>query len=122
MIVAYNHTQITVPSGSAEKVRAFYGQFLGLTEMPVPPALQRRGLIWFKVGDRQLHVGVEDGVNRMATGAHLAYDVDNILELRQKLAAAGFELFEQPKIEGYDRFHISDPFGNRVEFMGTEGG
>jgi catechol 2,3-dioxygenase-like lactoylglutathione lyase family enzyme len=121
MIVGYNHTQISVPPGNADKVREFYGRFLGLTELPVPTSLQGRGLIWFKVGDRQLHVGVEDGVNRIATTAHLAYDVDNIAELRQQLTAAGFELFEQPKIEGYDRFHIRDPFGNRVEFMGQAG-
>jgi len=120
MIVGYNHAQITVPAGSADQVREFYGQFLGLVEIPVPPALEGRGLIWFKVGDQQLHVGVEEGVNRLATRAHLAYNVDNIAELRERLAADGFELIEQPKIVGFDRFHTHDPFGNRVEFMGLD--
>jgi predicted enzyme related to lactoylglutathione lyase len=118
MIVGYNHAQITVPGGNAERVREFYGQFLGLVEMPVPPALQGRGLIWFQVGNQELHVGIEEGVNRLATRAHLAYNVDDIAQLRQRLTAAAFTLIEQPKIEGYDRFHITDPFGNRVEFMG----
>jgi catechol 2,3-dioxygenase-like lactoylglutathione lyase family enzyme len=117
MIVGYNHTQITVPSGHADQVRKFYGGTLGLTEIPVAPALLGRGLIWFKVGDRELHVGEEDGVNRLATRAHLAYEVDDIAKLRGILKSEGFELIEQPKIEGYDRFHIRDPFGNRVEFM-----
>jgi catechol 2,3-dioxygenase-like lactoylglutathione lyase family enzyme len=117
MIVGYNHTQMSVPSGNAEKVRDFYGRFLGMSEMPVPPALQGRGLIWFEVGNLQLHIAVEDGVNRLATGAHLAYEVDNLAELRRKLVDAGAEIFEQPKIEGFDRFHIRDPFGNRLELM-----
>ena len=118
MIVGFNHAQITVPSGQADKVRQFFGHVLGLTEIPVAPALQGRGLIWFKVGDRELHVGEEDGINRMATRAHLAYEVDDLAALRERLSAGGFKLIEQPKIEGYDRFHIRDPFGNRVEFMG----
>ncbi len=117
MILGYNHAQITVPQGSADRVRAFYGGLLGLPEMPVPPALQGFGLIWFKVGNRELHVGVEQGVNRNATRAHLAYEVDDLAGLRTQLVSAKHEIFEQPKIEKYDRFHICDPFGNRVEFM-----
>ena len=118
MITGYNHAQITVPDGTADKVRQFYGSFLGLEEMPVPPALRGRGLIWFRVGNQELHVGTEEGVNRLATRAHLAYNVDDIAAMRRRLVKAGFELMEQPKIEGFDRFHITDPFGNRVEFMG----
>ncbi len=118
MIVGYNHAQITVPGGTAEKVRQFYGQFLGLAEMPVPTALQGRGLIWFRVGNLELHVGIEEGVNRLATRAHLAYETDDIVSLRKKLVENHFDLIEQPKIAGFDRFHITDPFGNRVEFIG----
>jgi catechol 2,3-dioxygenase-like lactoylglutathione lyase family enzyme len=117
MIIGYHHAQISVPPGNAERVRAFYGSFLGLQELDVPAALQGRGLIWFQIGDRALHVGVEEGVDRNATRAHLAYEVDDITELRNRMTAAGIEMFEQPKIEGYDRFHIRDPFGNRVEFI-----
>lgn len=118
MVLGYNHAQITVPPGSADRVRAFYGQLLGMSEMQVPDSLKGRGLIWFRVGNLELHVGVEDGVNRLATRAHLAYEVADIGRLRQLLSDAGFELIEQPRIEGFDRIHITDPFGNRVEFMG----
>jgi catechol 2,3-dioxygenase-like lactoylglutathione lyase family enzyme len=118
MIIGYNHAQISVPPDTAQQVRAFYGKLLGLPEIPVPIALQGRGLIWFKVGDRELHVAIEEDVDRTATRAHLAYEVDNIAKLRGRLASERLELIEQPKIEGFDRFHIRDPFGNRVEFMG----
>jgi catechol 2,3-dioxygenase-like lactoylglutathione lyase family enzyme len=117
MILGYNHAMITVPPGSAEKVREFYGALLGLTEKPVPPSLQGRGLIWFNVGDRELHVGVEEGVDRK-TRAHLAYEVDDIARVRAQLTFEDVELIEQPKIEGFDRFHTFDPFGNRLEIMG----
>jgi catechol 2,3-dioxygenase-like lactoylglutathione lyase family enzyme len=119
MITGYHHTQISAPSGSAEQVRRFYGQVLGLLELEVPPSLQGRGLIWFKVGDRSLHVGVEDGVNRLATRTHLAYEVDDIAACRERLASHGIALIDQPKIAGFDRFHLHDPFGNRLEIIGA---
>jgi catechol 2,3-dioxygenase-like lactoylglutathione lyase family enzyme len=121
MITAYHHTQISAPSGSAAEIRRFYGQVLGLKEMEVPPALQGRGLIWFHVGDRSLHVGEEDGVNRLATRTHLAYEVDDIAGIRSRLTEQGIELINQPKIVGWDRFHIHDPFGNRLEIIGRDG-
>ncbi len=119
MITGYHHTQITVPGGSAAQVRQFYGELLGLTEIPVPAPLSGRGLIWFQVGDRSLHVGEEDGVNRLATRAHLAYEVDDVADMRRRLQARGLKLFEQPKLDGYDRFHVHDPFGNRLEIIGA---
>lgn len=103
-----------------EQVHKFYGDVLGLPEIPLPPAMVGRKLIWFQVGDRTLHVGVEDGVNRLATRAHLAYEVNDIADFRRRLTALGIELIEQPKMEGYDRFHLHDPFGNRIEIIGRE--
>jgi hypothetical protein len=29
-------------------------------------------------------------------------------------------LIDQPKIQGFDRFHINDPFGNRLEIIGRD--
>jgi catechol 2,3-dioxygenase-like lactoylglutathione lyase family enzyme len=121
MITAFHHTQITAPKGSEAVVRQFYGGVLGLREIPVNDALRGRNLIWFQVGDRSLHVGFEDGIDRRATGAHLAYEVSDVQEFRRKLTAAGFELIEQPKFVGLDRFHVRDPFGNRVEIIGSDG-
>lgn len=119
MITGYNHAMITVPPACDDKVRKFYGVLLGLAEIPVPPALQGRGLIWFAVGNRELHVGIEDGVNRN-TRAHLAYEVNDMAAMRSRLKNAGIEMIEQPKIERYDRVHIHDPFGNRVELIGVD--
>ncbi len=118
MIITINHVQISVPPGTAAEVRRFYGQVLGLAEIPLPPTMVTRPLIWFMAGDKPLHVAVEDGVNRVATRAHIAYEVSDIEDWRRRLTGHGLELFDQPLIEGYDRFHINDPFGNRIEIIG----
>ncbi len=118
MITTINHAQISVPPGNADNVRAFYGRVLGMPELPLPPAMLGSTLIWFMAGDRPLHVSVEDGIDRAATRVHLAYEVTGIADWRRRLTDQGFELFDQPVIEGYDRFHINDPFGNRVEIIG----
>jgi catechol 2,3-dioxygenase-like lactoylglutathione lyase family enzyme len=120
MITTINHAQISVPSGSDNQVRQFYGQVLGLTEKPVPEGLRGRGLIWFQVGDREIHVGVEDGINRLATRTHIAYEVSDIADWRLRLTQLGLQLIDQPKIQGFDRFHINDPFGNRLEIIGRD--
>ncbi len=117
-IIGYNHAQVTAPRGSDEAIRQFYGQVLGLTEMPVPESMKTHNLIWFRVGNLELHVGQEDGVERHKTKGHLAYEVDDIDAWRGRLAKAGFETFDQPLISGYDRIHLRDPFGNRVEIIG----
>src|SRR4051794_38997563 len=121
MIIGYHHTQITAPKGAESEVRRFYGQVLGLKETALPEALASRNLIWFELGQSTLHVGFEDGINRAATGAHLAYEVNDIAAFRRRVKDAGFELIEQPKLPGLDRFHTRDPFGNRLEIIGRDG-
>ena len=120
MITGYHHAQITVPRGRSDEVRAFYGGVLGLSEIPVPGTMTTYGLIWFRVGDRELHVGQEDGVDRLKTNAHLAYHVSDMKAWRRRLAEHNVETFDQPKIAGYDRVHVRDPFGNRIEIIGPE--
>jgi catechol 2,3-dioxygenase-like lactoylglutathione lyase family enzyme len=123
MITRYNHVQITVPRGSGELVRRFYGQVLGMREIEVPDSMRSFGLIWFRVGERdELHVGQEDGIDRRKTGAHLAYEVSDMAAWRRRLAEQGIEMIEQPAIAGYDRVYIRDPFDNRVEFIGRIAG
>ena len=69
---------------------------------------------WLRVGDRQVHVGVEDGVNRRATKAHVAYAVTDLGHWRETLAARGVKVVDGSPIPGYDRFEFRDPFGNRI--------
>lgn len=116
-ILRLHHAQITIPKGAEKEARQFYCDVLALAEIEKPEALQGRGGFWLQVGDRQIHVGTEDGVNRSATKAHLAYQVDDLEEWRGRLQANGITIEESVPIPGYTRFEFRDPFGNRVEFI-----
>ena len=116
-ITRLHHLQISVPVGAEDAARAFYCGVLGLTEIEKPAALKGRGGLWLQLGDLQLHIGVEDGVERAATRAHLAYEVDDLAALRERLAAHNLAVLESVAIPGYARFETRDPFGNRIEFI-----
>ncbi len=116
-IVRLHHAQITVGREQVEAAREFYLGTLGLSELPKPESLAGRGGFWFEVGSQQVHVGVEDGVDRAATKAHLAYEVNGIAEWRVFFAQRGVQISSNEPIPGYDRFEFRDPFGNRVEFI-----
>jgi catechol 2,3-dioxygenase-like lactoylglutathione lyase family enzyme len=116
-IVGLHHAQITIPRGAEEQAREFYCGVLGLTEIEKPASLRARGGFWLQVGDREVHVGTEDGVDRHKTKAHLAYQVTDLAGWRKKLAEHGISVLESIPIPGYDRFEFRDPFGNRVEMI-----
>jgi catechol 2,3-dioxygenase-like lactoylglutathione lyase family enzyme len=117
MIVGLHHAQITVPPDAEEDARRFYCGLLELPEIEKPESLAGRGGFWLQVGGHQLHIGTEDGVNRTATKAHLAYEVDDLEGYRQILRSAGTEILEGIPIPGYVRLECRDPFGNRVELI-----
>lgn len=116
-ILRLDHAQITIPPGDEGRAREFYCGLLRLREIEKPEALRRRGGLWLKVGDQQVHIGVEDGVNRSASKAHLAYVVDDLNAWRSHLMDAGIIVEDGIAIPGHVRFEFRDPFGNRVEFI-----
>jgi catechol 2,3-dioxygenase-like lactoylglutathione lyase family enzyme len=115
MIVGVNHAQVNVPSEDLEQAREFYIGFLGMREIQRPAVFTSKG-IWVNAGNFELHIGVEDGVERK-TRAHLAYEVTDIRAWREKVSAQGWKITEQPKIPNFERFHFRDPFGNNIELI-----
>jgi len=111
-----DHVQLAMPAGQEDAARAFYAGLLGLTEIPKPPNLARRGGVWFAGGTLRLHLGVEAEF-RPARKAHPAFLVQNLAALRERLEAAGVATVSDEPLEGYARFYVSDPFGNRVELL-----
>jgi catechol 2,3-dioxygenase-like lactoylglutathione lyase family enzyme len=116
-ILGVDHVQITVPRGAERSARAFYCDLLGLQEIEKPGSLKNRGGLWLQAGHRQVHIGTEDGIDRPATKAHVAYRVNDVGAWRAKLQAAGVEILDSVAIPGYERFEFRDPFGNRVEMI-----
>ena len=92
---------------------------LAETSQPIskPELLQSRGGFWLTVGDRQVHVGTEDGVDRHRSKAHIAYEVRDLAAWRMRLQAAGVEILDGAPLPGLNRIEFRDPFGNRVEMV-----
>ena len=117
MILGYDHVQLAIPPDSEAAARAYYGDLLGLTEQPKPPALAGRGGCWFSSGAAVLHLGVQAPF-RPAAKAHPAFLVDDLDALAADLAGAGYDCVRSDnEIPGVRRFHTYDPFGNRLEFQ-----
>jgi catechol 2,3-dioxygenase-like lactoylglutathione lyase family enzyme len=112
-----HHAQITVAASDVEAARSFYCGVMGLREIQKPTALQARGGLWLALSRGELHIGVEERVNRAATKAHIAYQVQNLPEWEAHLRAAGIGPIESIPIPDYHRFEFRDPFGNRVELI-----
>lgn len=117
MITRLNHVQITIPIGAEQAARAFYCDQLRLEEIEKPESLKDRGGLWLRLGNQEIHLGVENGVDRMRTKAHLAYEVTDLSEWRKRLAKANIPIIESIPIPGYNRMEYRDPFGNRIEMM-----
>ena len=68
---AIDHVQLAAPPNSEDAARRFYGELLGMRELPKPPLLAQRGGVWFASGDVQIHIGIEQDF-RPARKAHPA--------------------------------------------------
>ena len=112
-----DHAQLTVPSDREPEARAFYLGVLGLPEIAKPAALAGRGGFWTALGGVQVHVSLEDGVDRERTRAHLAYEVTGLAAWRARLESLGLMPQSGSPLPGRRRLELRDPFGNRLELL-----
>lgn len=111
-----HHVQLAIPPGAEDLCRRFYGNLLGMEEIPKPPGLAARGGLWMRSGGVEIHLGVEENF-RPARKAHPAILVTDLDDLALTLARAGHEPLWDDAIPAVRRFYIEDPLGNRLEFM-----
>lgn len=112
------------------KSRWFYGEVLGLKEVPRPSNFTFGGL-WFQGPGFQVHLidardtsapvgfGVPLEVARIGRGHHLAFEVDNLdawlAHLRNHdIAIVGDK---QPRGDGVIQSFVEDPDGHLLEFF-----
>ena len=115
LVTDIDHVQIAAPKECEEQARSFFGGLLGLDEIEKPEPLRFRGGCWFRVGSRQLHIGVEERF-QPAAKAHPAFAVRDIESLFARLQTAGIECSWDGTLGGVRRFYARDPWGNRLEF------
>ena len=116
-ITGLHHVQLAMPAEEEDAGRAFYGGLLGLPEVPKPGELAARGGLWFRSEAVEVHLGVEREDFTPARKAHPAFLVRGLDELRARLDGAGYRIDEDVELEGFRRFHVRDPFGNRIELL-----
>lgn len=115
-LVGLHHVQVAAPRGSEEVLRRFYGDVLGMTEVPKPPGLAGRGGVWFRAGALELHLGVEDDF-RPAGKAHPGLLVADLPAYVDGPAAHGVPVEWDDAFPGYRRCYLRDPHGNRLELL-----
>ncbi|WP_030723341.1 VOC family protein [Streptomyces sp. NRRL F-2580] len=116
MLTAVDHVQLAAPPDSEDRLRAFYTDVLGMTEIPKPPVLAARGGCWFAAGPVQLHLGIEADF-RPARKAHPGLRVSGIEAYANRLEERGAKVVWDDDLPGHRRFYSEDPVGNRLEFL-----
>lgn len=117
-----------------ERSRWFYGTVLGLEEIPRPRTFTFRGA-WFRCGESEIHLiaasdttappGMPDpgpGV-RVGLAPHVAFEVDDLQALLERLAAHGIKPAGGPALrgDGAVQIWVFDPDGYLVEFFQLTG-
>jgi catechol 2,3-dioxygenase-like lactoylglutathione lyase family enzyme len=115
-IYGIDHIQLSIPPGEEDRARAFYVGLLGFTEAPKPASLAGQGGAWFEAGSLRLHLGAEPEMRPMKK-AHPGLLVHSLADLVARLQAEGVTVTFEPALPDYDRAHILDPFGNRIELL-----
>jgi catechol 2,3-dioxygenase-like lactoylglutathione lyase family enzyme len=117
-----DHVQIAAPPDCEPAACHFFGDLLGLPELPKPAPLSTRGGCWFALADRQLHIGVDPDFNP-ARKAHIALRLppESLDPLAERLTAAGFPVTWDTALPTDRRFYSTDPWGNRIEFLAAAG-
>jgi catechol 2,3-dioxygenase-like lactoylglutathione lyase family enzyme len=111
------HVNITIPKGGEDAARSFYSGLLGLKEIPKPEAIRGRGGVWFDAGGLDLHLSVEESRAGADTYRHFGLESTDVPGLRARLNAADVTT-DDGRPAPWQRFFVSDPFGNRIEIHG----
>ena len=116
-ILGIDHIQIEVPEGGEATARDFYVGLLGLAETPRPRTGAGRSFLWVRLGDQQVHFRCSADF-RPAALAHPGFLVSDVEALAGRLTDAGHTITRADAV-AENRFHMRDPFGNRLEFVGA---
>ena len=84
-ILGIDHVQLAIPPGGEGAARRFYGEVLGLVEVPKPEDMRARGGMWFDGG---IHLGIEEGM-RPSLKMHPALVVDDLAAVKARSTSTG---------------------------------
>ena len=114
---AIDHIQVTSTPELESAMLFFYGQALGLAEIPKPSSLQAVGA-WYQLGNTQVHVATEPEIHNAQSRRHIAFEVENLEAFRQHLQTLDVEIIpDRQPLANCVRFYLRDPAGNRIEIL-----
>jgi catechol 2,3-dioxygenase-like lactoylglutathione lyase family enzyme len=120
--------------GDLERSKRFYGDVLGLEEIPRPSSFAFAGA-WFRAGADEVHLIVESDTTMRAGASapgsalefglvtHLAFEVDSLADTLVRLRDRGVEVGGGPMArgDGVDQAFVRDPDGYIVEVFERTG-
>ncbi len=130
-LLSLDHSTLIVTN--LERSKTFYGEVLGLKEVPRPHTFNFGGA-WFQGQGFQIHLidardtsapsgfGVPRQAASMGRGHHIAFEVAQLEECRAHLAAHNIEIVggPVPRGDGVTQIFIEDPDGHLLEFFSWE--
>jgi catechol 2,3-dioxygenase-like lactoylglutathione lyase family enzyme len=111
-----DHCSVIVTDVAAS--RHFYGELLGLREIPAPRTFDFVAL-WYDLGGTFLHLLLKPERDSISP-RHFCLHVADIAAARAHVTAQRISIDETVKIPGAERFFIRDPDGNRIEVLQWE--
>lgn len=122
-VLRLQHASIPMPADGVEAGRKFYGEALGMTEVPHPEGMGAGPFVWFQAGDdgHEVHLFAQDESLGRSPGQHFCLQVDDPGTVRTTLQQHGFPTDDTAPIKNRPRFFTQDPFGNRVEIAAILG-
>ena len=91
------HVSSPFADGGQAGLRDFYGELLGLRELPTPSTLRHMEVVWFAAGDG-LELHFFRGKTDPAAARHFCLDLEDLHETRRRLLDAGHEPYEDTPI------------------------
>jgi catechol 2,3-dioxygenase-like lactoylglutathione lyase family enzyme len=118
-VESLHHVAVCVTD--VERARRFYGEILGLTEVPRPPF--DFGGAWYELGDGQLHLIVHPPTRTLRgttdidpRDGHLALRVHSYEATLEHLRRRGVPCVARPdNLTPWAQIYVTDPDGNVIE-------
>ncbi len=106
---------VSVIITDVERSRRFYGDLLGLKEIPKPRTFDFV-VVWYDLGNMHVHLLLKDKADTTSP-RHFALRVADAQAARAYFREHSVPTSETTLIPGADRFFINDPDGNRIEII-----
>lgn len=110
-----HHIYLLAPGASADDIRRFYAEALGLTEFAKPQSLSHVSVLWFEAGPVKFHIG--HPAEGIVGDGHVALAVPDVAAARERLLSHGYAVDDAAIPMGYPRFYARDPCGNQFEIL-----